>query len=75
MYYKGVKVYNPSSPWKFKNGSFVHIKPDMTQQQLHNDSVLAILQPGEIVISKKYVNDKLKNILENNKIHVPDFTK
>lgn len=75
MLFRGVRVYNPSSPWKFRGGSFVHIKPDMTKKQKENDSVLAILQPGEVVISKKYVNDKLKKVLEENKINVPNFTK
>jgi hypothetical protein len=68
-------VYNPSSPWKFRSGSFVPIKKDMSKAQKDNDSVLAILQPGEIVVSKKYVNNKLKKVLEENKVHVPNFTK
>ena len=50
-----------------RNGGFVVAMPDMTTKQLNNDSVQTILQPGELVIPRRYVHQimgflKRKNI-------------
>jgi hypothetical protein len=50
MYFKGVKVYNADQPWKYAQGGKIHKKPDMTQKQINNDSVLIVAHPGELIV-------------------------
>lgn len=53
-YFKGTKVYNPGRAREMRDGGYVVPKNNMTRNQLSHDSVMAILQPGEIVIPKRY---------------------
>ena len=50
-----------------KKGIKVHPNRDASEWDLNNDSVKAMLQPGEIVIPVKYVN-MVEPILEKMKI-------
>lgn len=67
MYYKGVKVYNSSNPWKYNRGGKIHTKPDMTKAQLSpkNDSVLIIAQPKELIIPRTHPKFKKDGQLVN----------
>jgi hypothetical protein len=52
--FKGVPLFN-KTPRKYDLvGGYVKKHPDMTRQQLNNDSVKAILMPGELVIPFKH---------------------
>ena len=50
MIFHGVKVYNPKQPWMYAGGGKVHTRSDMSLKQRLNDSVKAIVQPGELII-------------------------
>lgn len=77
MKIKGVKVYNPHHIRNYQNGGYIYPKSDMSKKQLNNDSVLGILQPGEIVIPVKYQGKPLaKNIaklLKRKNIYLPNM--
>ena len=79
VYFKGTQVYNPWTPRIMRDGGKVYTKPNMSKRQLNNDSVLAILQPNEIVIPIKYKNKNLANLVETylkqRKIYLPHFKK
>lgn len=79
VYFKGTQVYNPITPRIMKEGGHVYPKPNMSRRQLNNDSVLAILQPNEIVIPIKYKNinlaQKVEKYLKKNNIYLPHFKK
>jgi hypothetical protein len=76
MKFKGTPIYN-YKPRHFLKGGFVKSKPNMTKKQLNNDSVLAILQPNEIVIPVKHkgqpLANQIKRYLINNNIYLPHF--
>jgi hypothetical protein len=53
-----------------RGGGFVYRAPKMSLQQLRNDSVHVILQPGELVVPKRLV-PRIKRYLHANKISLP----
>lgn len=62
---KGGKVKNPQNAFNLKprlleGGGRVTTKRGMSHYQRHNDSVRAILQPGEVVIPVKYYQKNKK---------------
>lgn len=79
VYFKDTKIYNPNRPRNYRNGGYVYPKNNMTHKQLNNDSVLAILQPNEVVIPVMYKDIKLakhiEEYLKNNNIYLPHFKK
>jgi hypothetical protein len=79
VYFKGTPVYNPWTPRIMKKGGHVYPKANMSKRQLNNDSVLAILQPNEIVIPVKHkgipLAKKIERYLKNNNIYLPHFKK
>lgn len=55
MKFKDTRVYNPGKPRDFyADGGYVVPSKNMTRNQLSHDSVMAVLQPGEIVVPKRY---------------------
>lgn len=79
VYFKGTPIYNPYRPRIMKDGGYVYPKPNMLNSQLNNDSVLAILQPNEIVIPVKHkgipLAKKIEKYLKSNNIYLPNFKK
>lgn len=79
VYFKDTKIYNPWTPRIMKKGGHVYPKQNMSKKQLNNDSVLAILQPNEIVIPVKYkkidVAKRVENYLKRQNIYLPHFKK
>lgn len=79
MRFKGTPIYNPYSPRDHTQGGYVYSTKDMTQKQLHNDCVLAVLRPNEIVIPVSYkgkpVAKLAKKWLLSNKIYLPHLKK
>jgi hypothetical protein len=79
VYFKDTKIYNPWTPRIMKHGGNVYDKPNMSKRQLNNDSVLAILQPNEIVIPVRYkgkpLASKIQKYLMKNNIYLPHFKK
>ena len=75
--FKGTSIYNHRHPRNFLNGGYVEPRENMTRRQLNKDSVLAILQPNEIVIPVKYngkpLAKRIKKYLINNNIKLPNF--
>jgi len=75
--FKGTPIYNHRHPRNFLNGGYVEPRQNMTRRQLNKDSVLAILQPGEIVLPVKYKGQQLakrmKKYLIKNNIKLPNF--
>lgn len=73
--FKGTPVYNPYKPRNYMNGGYVYSTPTMTQKQLNNDSVIAVLRPGEVVIPVKHKGHNLahrvQNWLRNQNITLP----
>jgi hypothetical protein len=69
MIFKGTKVVN-NRPRRLEDGGFVYRAPKMSLKQIRNDSVHAILQPGEIVIPKRLA-PRIKRYLHANKIRLP----
>jgi hypothetical protein len=63
--FKGTPVYNPYKPRNYMSGGYVYSSPTMTQSQLNNDSVIAILRPGEVVIPVKHKGYNLANMTRN----------
>lgn len=63
--FKGTPVYNPYKPRNYMNGGYVYSSPTMTQSQLNNDSVIAILRPGEVVIPVKHKGYNLAHMTRN----------
>lgn len=60
---KGGQVPYNVKPHLLKNGARITKKRNMSQYQQNNDSVRAILQPGELVIPVKYFQkDKKRKI-------------
>ena len=56
MKFKGVAVHNPHNPRTnvYMKGGVVYPGRNMTAKQLSHDSVMAVLQPGELVIPKRF---------------------
>lgn len=75
--FKGTPIYNHHHPRFLINGGYVEPRSNMTRRQKTNDSVLAILQPGEIVIPVKHKNvplaKQVKRYLVRNNIKLPNF--
>ena len=73
--FKGTPVYNPYKPRNYMDGGYVYSSPTMTRKQIDNDSVIAILRPGEIVIPVKHkgfnLARKAENWLRSQKIILP----
>ena len=57
-------------PRALQQGGNVTRHPKMTRAQLRNDSVRAILMPGEIVIPVKYAKT-VNAFLKSRRIHLP----
>lgn len=73
MLFGGVKVFNPRRPRIFyKFGGVVKQSPRMSKSQIGNDSVLAILQPNEIVIPVKHAKMVTKMLKQKN-IKLPNL--
>lgn len=53
MKFKDVKIYN-NRPRQMLDGGYVVPSKHMTRNQLSHDSVMAILQPGEVVVPKRF---------------------
>lgn len=75
--FKGTPIYNYHHPRNFINGGYVEPRSNMTRQQKTKDSILAMLQPGEIVVPVKYKGKplarKIKKYLIKNNIILPNF--
>jgi hypothetical protein len=75
--FKGTPIFNPHHPRNFLNGGYVEPHEKMTRKQLSKDSILAILQPREIVIPVKYkgrpLAKQIKKYLIKNNIKLPNF--
>jgi len=81
MKFKGTKIFNPRKPRCYLTGGAVSKSNNMTRRQLQNDSVLAVLQPGEAVIPVKYYHkgaskpirlaDRVLSELKKQKIRLP----
>ena len=56
MYFKGTKIYNNGSPWRYMSGGKIHQMKDMTKRQINNDSVHIIAMPNELIIPVKHKN-------------------
>lgn len=75
--FKGTPIYNVNHPRVFVNGGYVEPRSNMSRRQRKNDSVLAMLQPGEIVVPVKFKGKPLarmmKKYLIKNNIKLPNF--
>jgi hypothetical protein len=73
--FKGTPVYNPYKPRNYMSGGYVYSSPTMTKEQLNNDSIIAILRPGEVVIPVKHkginLAHKTQNWLRSQKLILP----
>ena len=66
-------VYNKTS-WKDgRNGGIVQPMPDMTDDQINDDSVRTILQPREIIIPLQHV-PLITKFLRSKKITFGNFS-
>jgi hypothetical protein len=77
--FKGVPVYNPYKPRDLRHGGYVYSRGNMTQEQLNNDSVIAILRPNEIVVPVSHKGRPtakiVKEYLLSKKIYLPYLKK
>lgn len=71
MFFNGVKVYN-NKPRNYIKGGYVKQKRNMTYQQIHHDSINAIVKPNEIVIPIKYTK-AVKKFLKSKHIRLPNL--
>lgn len=75
--WKGTPIFNPYHPRILANGGYVEPREGMTKRQLKHDSVVAILQPNEIVIPVKHKGKPLAKIVKRylikNNIKLPNF--
>jgi hypothetical protein len=73
--FKGTPVFNPHKPRDLRFGGYVYEAEGMTEKQLNNDSVIAVLRPGEIVIPVQHrginLARKTEKWLRNQKITLP----
>lgn len=63
--FKGVPVFNKYKPRDLRYGGYVYSSPTMTQKQLDNDSVIAVLRPGELVVPLKHKGHNLAHKVQN----------
>ena len=70
--FKGTPIYNYHHPRNFLNGGYVEPRSNMTRRQKTSDSILAMLQPGEIVIPVKHAKNIKKYLIKKN-IILPNF--
>lgn len=68
--FKGTRLVNPHKPRKMKQGGYVHKTKTTSKAQANNDSVLAVLTPGELVIPKRLVR-KTKRLFKRASIKFP----
>ena len=68
--FKNTPLVNPSQPRMLKHGGYVHKTKKTTKIQSANDSILAVLTPGELVIPKKHTR-KVMAYLRKRKIRLP----
>lgn len=71
MMFNGVKIYN-NKPRNYIKGGSVSRRPNMTLKQLQNDSISAILKPGEIVIPTQYTK-LITKYLKKKHIKLPNM--
>ena len=75
--FKGTPIYNHRHPRMFLNGGYVEPRSNLTLRQKKTDSILAMLQPGEVVIPVKHKGKPLakmiKKYLIKNNIILPNF--
>jgi hypothetical protein len=75
--FKDTPIYNYHHPRNFINGGYVEPRRNMTRRQKTHDSILSMLQPGEIVIPVMYKKTPLakqvKRYLLKNSIKLPNF--
>lgn len=73
--FKGTPIFNPRSPRDLRYGGYVYEGKGMTQKQLNNDSVIAVLRPGELVVPLKHkgynLAHKVQNWLRSKDIRLP----
>ena len=69
--FNGVKIYN-NKPRNYIKGGFVSKRHNMTLKQLQNDSVSAILKPGEIVMPTKDTK-LITNLKKKKSIKLPNM--
>lgn len=78
MIFHGTPVWN-EHPRHMRRGGRVQRAKGMTRRQLTHDSVLAVLQPGEIVIPKTYKGrplvGRVERALIRSNIWLPHFKK
>lgn len=80
MYFGGTKIYNPSGPWKYRDGGKIHAYPDMNKKQLNNDSVHIVAMPGELIVpvthprfpEKGQLVQKVVSYLKTNGVRLPN---
>lgn len=63
--FKGTPVFNPNKPRDLRYGGYVYEGKGMTQKQIENDSVIAVLRPNEIVIPVKHKGYNLAHMTRN----------
>ena len=71
MLFKGTKIVN-DRPRRLEQGGFVYRAPKMSLRQIRNDSVAAVLQPGEIVIPKRLA-PRIRKFLKAKRIRLPNL--
>ena len=69
--FNGTKVYNNRAR-NYLNGGYVSKQKNMTLKQLQNDSVRAMLRPGEMVIPVVYTKLITKYLKKKN-IKLPNM--
>jgi hypothetical protein len=69
--FKKIRLVNPKQPRMMKDGGYVHKTKSTTKTQAANDSVLAVLTPGELVIPKKHTR-KIQSYLRKRRIRLPE---
>lgn len=71
MFFNGTKVYN-KRPRKFNNGGYVVQNKNMSNRQIHHDSIKAIVMPNELIIPVKYAK-LVSHFLKSKKIRLPNM--
>lgn len=68
--FKNTPLVNPHQPRMLKRGGYVRKTKKTTKTQAANDSILAVLTPGELVIPKKHTH-KVMAYLRRRNIRLP----
>lgn len=50
MLFRGTKIYNAGSPWRYMSGGKIAQMRDMSDRQKKNDSLMIIAMPNELII-------------------------